>query len=104
MQVFKLPVLPAQRAQMPVLTKNVTVQGGENLPCYNESLVLFVLEVQGRRVRFISRPHSYRHPCGANLGHAFFIPLPPPLLVAPPPADCLPVTRLARDIGKTGMM
>ena len=31
-QVLILPVLPAPPSQMPVLAKNVAVQGGDNLP------------------------------------------------------------------------
>ena len=34
-QVLTLAVIPAHPAQMQVLTKNVTVQGGEDLPRQN---------------------------------------------------------------------
>ena len=59
---------------------------------------------------FIARPHLCRFPRGAHFRRDFLIllaltlPLPPPLIGAPPLADRLPATILARDIGKIGMM
>ena len=71
MQVFTLAVLPVHPAQMPILTTNVNMQGGEDRPRQNGPQFLPFPKRQGGQVRFIARPYSCRSPCGAHLGHDF---------------------------------
>ena len=47
---FTLAVLPAHPAQMPVLTKNVTVQDGEDCPYHNGPQVFPAPKGQGGQV------------------------------------------------------
>ena len=73
MQVCTLTVLPAHPAQMPVLTKNATMQGREDGPSHNGPQVPPVLKRQGGKLCFIALPHSCRSSRGAHLGRWFFI-------------------------------
>ena len=71
-QFFTLAVIPSHIAQMPVLNKNLTVQGGEERPLQNGIRVLPVPKGHGGHVCFIARPQLYRFPHGAHLGRDFF--------------------------------
>ena len=73
MKVFTLSVLPADPSKMPVITKNVIVQGGEDCPHQNGPQVLPIPKGQGGQVRFIASPHLCRSPHGSHLGCWFFI-------------------------------
>ena len=52
-----LTFIPAHTPQIPVLTKNVTVQDGYVRPRYNGPRVLPVLKRHGGQVRFVARPY-----------------------------------------------
>ena len=68
MQVFTLAVIPSHLAQMPVLNKNLTLQGGEECHLQNGIRVLPVPKGHGGHVCFIARPQLYRSPQGGNHG------------------------------------
>ena len=72
MQVFTLAVLPAHPAQMPFLTNNATLQGGEDRLHQNGPRVLPTPNGQGGQVRFIVGLHFCRSPVAPTLGMTFF--------------------------------
>ena len=72
-RVFKLALLPAHPAQMPVLINNVTVQDGEDHTRHNGQRVLPIQKGQGWQVHIIACPHLCRSPRGVHLGRRFFI-------------------------------
>ena len=59
MRIFILTVLPEQSAQVPVLTKNVTLDFGEDRPRQNSTLVFPFPKVQGRQMCTIAHPHPH---------------------------------------------
>ena len=71
MQVFMITVLPAHSAQMSILTKNMTMQGREDLPRQNGPQVIPVPKGQGGQVHFIARLHSFSTPMAPTLGVGF---------------------------------
>ena len=72
MRVLTLTFLPEHPAQMPVLTKNVNVQGREACPFQNGPQVLPVPKGQGGHMHFILQPQSCSPPRGSYLGRDFF--------------------------------
>ena len=74
MRVFTLAVLPAHPAQMPVIAKNVTVQGGEDRPRQNGPQVVPISKVQGGQVHGIAHLNSCVAPRGRHLWRGFLIP------------------------------
>ena len=57
MQVFTLAVLPGHSAQMPVLIKNMVVQGGEVCICQDGPRVLPIPKGKGGQDRMLSHLH-----------------------------------------------
>ena len=111
MRIFTLVVLPAHPAKIPVIAKNVTMQGGEDRPCHNGPQVLPIPKGQGGQVCVIACLRSCRSPRSSHLGRGFLVlpsppplPPPPPLLGASPPDDRLPVTRSAIETGRIWLM
>ena len=74
MRVFTLAFLSAHPSQIPVLAKNMAVQGGEDHPFQNGPRFIPIPKVQVGQVRVISHLHSCGVPCGRHLGRGFFIP------------------------------
>ena len=58
-QVFTLTVLPAQSAQVLFLSKNVTLNCGENCPYQDSMQVFHVSKGQGGQIRTIVRSHPH---------------------------------------------
>ena len=56
-RVFTLPVLPAQSAQVPVLSKNATLDCGEDCPCQDSKRVFPIPKGQGGQMHIIARLH-----------------------------------------------
>ena len=74
-QVFTLAFLPSHLTQVPVLAKNVALQGGGGVPCQEGPQVLPVLKVKRRQVRIVLHPqpcgpHSSSHPRSFGLAVA----------------------------------
>ena len=59
MQFLIIAVLLAQSSQVPVLSYNVALDFGEDLPSQDGAQVFPVLKVQGGQVRIVAHPHSY---------------------------------------------
>ena len=58
---------------MPVLAKNVAVQGGEDSPHQNGPRVLSISKGHGGKVRVIAHLHSCGAPPGRHLEQGFLI-------------------------------
>ena len=82
MQILRLAVLLAHPTHVPVLAKNMAVQGGEDRNRENLPRALPIQKVQRGQVRVIGHLNLCGSPCGRHHGQRFLYPPPPSLPAA----------------------